>query len=61
MKHGSYTKDYPRVRHLPKAVRRRFLNFLKGRERPHLEGVAPEEQDGYFNKDYEAFCKRDSQ
>lgn len=46
--------NWPRIRDLEESERQTFLDFLaKGNFcSPHLEGVLPEDQDGYYEADY---------
>lgn len=46
-------QEWPRVRDLPKSERKPFTRWLAGQGRPWLDGLALQEQDGYFPWDYE--------
>lgn len=41
-----------RLRDLPEPTRSQFRDWLRGRAIPHLEGLPPDQQDGFFLHDY---------
>lgn len=45
-------QNWPRIRDLPEGERIPFSEFLVGQTIPWLEGVAREDQDGYYEHDY---------
>lgn len=44
---------WPRVSDLPKKEQEPFTQWLSGQTRPWIDGLAEEEQDGYYRWDYE--------
>jgi hypothetical protein len=44
---------WPRIKDLPEAERESFREFLTGQTVPWIEGVASQEQDGYYLCDYQ--------
>lgn len=51
-------QPWPRIRNLPEAERRPFIEFLCGQTVPWIEGEPMEEQDGYYPWDYDNFKRK---
>ena len=49
------TTEWSRIKDLPEEEREPFARWLAGQTRPWIEGVPPEEQDGYYQVDYETW------
>lgn len=46
-------QEWPRASRLPEQERPGFERWLNGQTRPWIDGVADDQQDGYFPWDYE--------